>query len=140
MQVTAPRLARAGYCHANVTDAMLVGGGAAVTGWTVWETPGVLLEGEFHVVWSSPAGELVDVTPKPDGEARILFVRDNSVPWSFSEPVKNRRLYLVDNAQTRKMKLLNGRIEELQARYWKADGYEVPADEMLAVYRELGLA
>ena len=35
-----------------------------------------MVEAEFHAVWKSPEGKLVEVTPKPHREVRILFVPD----------------------------------------------------------------
>lgn len=51
-------------------------GGTQVTGWTIWEFPGLFVEAEFHSVWHGPDGELVDVTPKRTPSARIYFVQD----------------------------------------------------------------
>lgn len=51
-------------------------GGDSVIGWQIWEWPGVMIEAEFHAVWRSPRGRLVDVSYKPDGERQILFVPD----------------------------------------------------------------
>lgn len=61
-----------------------------------WEWPGVLLTGEFHV-WVNPAGNLIDITPKPHGEVQILFVPDPNYPENFDfdkRPLNRRqRLY-----------------------------------------------
>ncbi len=56
-------------------------GGATVLGWCIWERPGINLHATFHTVWKSWNGELIDVTPKPDGEARILFLPDPTLVW-----------------------------------------------------------
>jgi len=50
--------------------------GSIQHGWTLWEWPGIFAEGEFHAVWRSPDGQLLDVSPKQDGERRILFAPD----------------------------------------------------------------
>lgn len=109
-----------------------------MTGWIIWEDPGLLVEAEFHVVWADPGGNLVDVTPKPDGEQRILFVRDSSVIWDFSAPVGNKRKFLVDTLQTRQLAEINSKLDALRARYWKEGGYEIPSDELIKIYREVG--
>ena len=72
--------AREGECYANVAQHVEQHGGERVTGWLIWEVRGVLLNAERHSCWCSPAGEMVDVTPKPDGEKRIVFQAD-AEPW-----------------------------------------------------------
>ncbi len=57
-------------------------GGSAVLGWTVWERPNAFLFTEFHTVWESPIGELLDVSAKADGEPRILFIPDSSICYT----------------------------------------------------------
>ena len=64
------------YCFENSQAKAENSGGTVVLGWTIWEYPCVMIEGEFHAVWRSPDGDLVDVTPRLDGEERILFVPD----------------------------------------------------------------
>jgi len=66
----------AGNCHTNVLHRVREHGGERLNGWMIWEAPGLFAEGEFHCVWRSPDGDLVDVTPRRDGEARILFLPD----------------------------------------------------------------
>lgn len=68
-------------CWDNVQAAIERRGGQAVTGWLIWEMPDVLLNAERYACWLSPDGELTDVTPKPDGETRIVFLSDPQ-PWT----------------------------------------------------------
>lgn len=68
-----------GYCSANVKAKVKVAGGRPMPGWCIWYAPGHFIEGECHCVWESPSGSLIDVTPKSDKEARILFVPDAEV-------------------------------------------------------------
>ena len=51
-------------------------GGSLQPGWAVWEFADALIEAEFHAVWRSPDGELVDIAARPGGEQTILFVED----------------------------------------------------------------
>jgi hypothetical protein len=51
-------------------------GGSLQPGWAVWEFADALIEAEFHAVWRSPEGELVDIAARPGGEQTILFVED----------------------------------------------------------------
>jgi hypothetical protein len=69
-----------GFCSDGVAEKVKCAGGAIQVGWIIWEWPKVLLTSEFHAVWASPEGELIDITPKPQGETRIVFVKDYSYP------------------------------------------------------------
>ena len=63
-------------CFAIVDRKVERAGGSVCYGWTVWFLPGIMVEGEFHAVWRSPDGELLDVTPNPLNSDRILFITD----------------------------------------------------------------
>ena len=76
-------------CFYNVRDAVDSEGGNAVYGWTIWIWPGVLIEAEHHAVWEQANGALIDVTPKDDGEKRVLFLRDDRNLFDF-EKVRRR--------------------------------------------------
>jgi hypothetical protein len=86
------------WCSDGVLEKMKTSGGTIRFGWTIWEWPDVLLTGEFHAVWISPTEELIDITPKPHGEDRIVFVPDASFPadFDFDKRPRNKRhrLYL----------------------------------------------
>jgi len=69
---------RPGHCHSNVRHYTRENGGEVVGGWLVWENPGYA-ELEGHAIWRNPAGTLVDVTPRQDGEELILFLLDPNV-------------------------------------------------------------
>jgi hypothetical protein len=70
-----------GYCVFNVPPHVDRCGGRMVLGWCIWEWPGILLNAEFHACWLSPEGELIDITPKPDGEKTILFLPDPALKF-----------------------------------------------------------
>jgi len=55
-----------------------------------------MLTAEFHSVWENEAGMLLDITPKPKNEPRILFVPDRSYPdsFDFDQRPRNRRQQL----------------------------------------------
>lgn len=44
-------------------------------------------------MWVDPTGKLVDITPKPDGETRIVFAGDPTYPpdFDFTKRPNNRR-------------------------------------------------
>ena len=56
-------------------------GGQSVIGWQLWEWPGLYLEAEFHAVWRSPTGQLLDLTPKEIPVHTILFLEDPTRPY-----------------------------------------------------------
>lgn len=51
-------------------------GGEQVLGWAIWEWPRVFIEAEFHCVWRSPHGELVDLSPRAIDVENITFLPD----------------------------------------------------------------
>jgi hypothetical protein len=65
----------AGQCHLNVLHRVKHHAGKKVNGWIIWTSPDHD-EAEFHSVWQSPDGKLVDITPRVDGEESVLFLPD----------------------------------------------------------------
>jgi hypothetical protein len=63
-------------CFAAVLKKVKVDGGSIQHGWTIWQFGDWMVEGEFHAVWRSPQGDLLDISPKPAGEKSILFLPD----------------------------------------------------------------
>lgn len=92
-------------CFAAVADKIARDGGQAVFGWCIWHWPRVLIEGEFHAIWRSPAGEEIDPTPKQDGEEQILFLEDPARRWdeAANEQVANIRLPLRDDPRIHRL-------------------------------------
>lgn len=121
--------ARRDYCYQNVEAKVTSSSGEVQHGWIIWETPGLLVEGEFHACWVSPEGELLDVSPKPDGETTILFLPDKARKWE-GKFIGNVRLPLVDNAHIRGVIAENERLERLRQKYWCGDHAEIPLDEL----------
>jgi hypothetical protein len=72
--------AEAGWCFRNVQTTAEAGGGARVHGWIIWVG---FMTAEFHVVWEMPAGDLIDVTPKVDGEHSVAFAPDPAYAAGF---------------------------------------------------------
>ena len=68
-------------CFINADAYAREHGGSVLYGWQIWEWPDTLLEAEFHAVWRSPGGELVDVTPKVMGCSQILFLANPSATY-----------------------------------------------------------
>jgi hypothetical protein len=89
--------AKENECFENVTNVASVQGGERVIGWAIWEWPNTLIEAEFHAVWKSPDKCLTDVTPRSDGESRVLFLPDPLRAYT-GDYVDNIRLALRDDA------------------------------------------
>lgn len=96
--VVSDPLGRYGWCSDGVRLKVAADGGAPVYGWTIWEWPPAIVTAEFHCVWRSPQGDLVDITPKPADEKTILFVEDPSygVDFDFDLRPRNRRVRIYE--------------------------------------------
>ncbi|MGD9276490.1 MAG: SEC-C metal-binding domain-containing protein [Candidatus Pacearchaeota archaeon] len=90
-----------GECYGNVDNHIRKHGGDIQYGWIIWEHPDVLLDAEFHAVWVDDKGEYIDVTPKVDGEKKILFLPDSKRVFTGEELIDNIRKPLVDNDYTK---------------------------------------
>jgi hypothetical protein len=69
---------RPDFCHVSVKHVALNRGGRRIHGWALWQFSqgGVdVIVADFHSVWETPDGVLVDVTLPKDGN-KVLFVRD----------------------------------------------------------------
>ncbi|ONG43406.1 hypothetical protein BKE38_28885 [Pseudoroseomonas deserti] len=65
----------AGQCHVNVAHRVREAGGEVVPGWIVRQ--GMFNAVAYHAVWQPPGSAgLVDLTPRADGAARIVFLAD----------------------------------------------------------------
>lgn len=67
-------------CFDNVAAKILRDGGERIVGWQLWQHP-FMLEAEYHAVWRSPEGSIVDITPKNIRTDHILFVEDRNRPY-----------------------------------------------------------
>ncbi|WP_439543402.1 hypothetical protein [Hyphomicrobium sp.] len=141
-----------GYCSDGVLEKIKHDGGGICFGWTIWEWPGVLFTAEFHAVWIASGGELVDITPKPGKETKILFVSDDAygADFDFDKRPLNRRMSAVEAlhpqdyaaARIQQMKPKQLQYEEQRARKagktleeWLA--IKMPADQMFELVKEL---
>lgn len=119
-------------CFPNVEAKMARAGGGMLCGWQLWEWPHVLVEAEFHAVWLSPEGEMVDITPKPHGETRILFVPDEQRCYD-GMVVDNVRMPLRDDQVIRHFIRASEAIVRVMNRGQRASQYgyvSVPAREI----------
>lgn len=63
-------------CHLNIQKKVEHDGGDIVYGWQIWQDS-FFIEAEFHSIWRSPEGLLIDITPKENNEDKILFIHDH---------------------------------------------------------------
>ncbi|OJW13021.1 MAG: hypothetical protein BGO49_19620 [Planctomycetales bacterium 71-10] len=102
----------------NVGFQVSMHGGAVQHGWIIWlaEHTGrpLYAEAEFHAVWAAPNRALIDITPKADGERRVLFLPDSKM--SFEGSVVPNRLHDIARTEiSRTMVEGNRRIAEVTA-------------------------
>ena len=128
-------------CFPNVELKIARAGGRMLCGWQLWEWPHVLVEAEFHAVWLSPEGEMIDITPKPHGEARILFVPDECRCYD-GIAVDNVRMPLRDDQLIRHFIRASEAIVHVMNRGERATQYgyvSVPTHEIEPLLQVRGL-
>ena len=70
---------KARYCLSNCEAEQKRTGESVVYGWIIWEDRSkYFIEAEFHAVMQHSNGQLRDITPRNDGEARVLYISDHS--------------------------------------------------------------
>jgi hypothetical protein len=100
-------------CYPNVKAKVETEGGEIIYGRTIWLAEG-LIEAEWHTVWKN-GDKLVDITAKPDGEKRILFVRTDEV-WDGVTVWPNIRKVLVNNPDLLRLLAIQEEIERNTSR------------------------
>lgn len=133
--------AQANECFPNVEAKIEKNGGTIVYGWLLWEWPNVLVEAEFHAVWRSLDGNLIDITPKADGEEKVLFVTDERRTYR-GVSIDNVRIALRDDLLIHHFIKISEYIVKVMNRGESAQqcGYvSIPADEIepLLLFRNL---
>lgn len=83
--------APANECFSLVEKYVLQHGGTRLLGWSLWEIPGLFVEAEFHAIWCSPNGDYVDMAPKAQPTARILFLPSANAVYSNRQVSNVRR-------------------------------------------------
>ena len=82
-------------CFPNVKKKIERDGGRQIIGWQVWKTK-IMIEAEFHAVWESQDGNLIDITPKQIPMSMITFLPDAQRNYE-GQQVNNIRLNITDN-------------------------------------------
>ncbi len=83
------------FCFPNVAEKIKRDGGESVFGWQVWSHP-FFIEAEFHAIWKSPDGELIDTTPKKKQVDEIIFLKDHTRTYEGRQ-VNNVRVNTTNN-------------------------------------------
>lgn len=87
-------------CFVNLERKIKRDGGGIQYGWAIWYLPGILMEAEFHAVWISPEGELIDISPRPIQFKEIMFLPDPSNIYSGRQ-IGNIRISLSKNLKVK---------------------------------------
>ena len=88
-------------CFPIVEEQIAAEGGTMVTGWALWEWPGVFIEAEFHAVWLATDGSPVDLTPNRILPKEILFLPDPQTKYDGRQIDNVRKPLVKDNDLTR---------------------------------------
>jgi hypothetical protein len=83
-------------CYGNVAEKIRRDGGSLRYGWQIWEKKRLFIEAEFHAVWVSPNGAMIDITPKDIPTKSILFLPD-PIRRFEGRRIDNIRRTLVDD-------------------------------------------
>jgi len=87
--------AQIGGCFPAVHEKINRDGGDKIIGWQIWDH-GFMVEAEFHAIWKSPSGILIDITPKPIKTDKILFLPETNKKYEGKQ-VDNVRLNTSEN-------------------------------------------
>lgn len=128
-------------CFNVVSEQVTSHGGQQIIGWAIWELPGVFIEAEFHAVWQSPEGELLDVVPRVRPFTHISFLPDTSRTYK-NRQVDNIRRQLVDDNDVKQFLFLSRRRFEILNAGQRALQHEVllPKAELRELERNDKLA
>lgn len=127
-------------CYLSVARKQARDKGGIQHGWTIWEWDGTLLEAEFHAVWVSPGGVLVDVSPKADGETEIVFLPDSKRVWQ-NKAVASFRMPLRDDPALRDYISAAAEFDGLKVRFSDDTGVpQIPPHVAQPVQRRLTAA
>jgi len=72
-------------CFSIVPEHIMANGGKQVFGWAIFEFKKIWLEAEFHVVWETESGELIDLTPREVAIEKIFFIPDPSKKYEGNQ-------------------------------------------------------
>ncbi|MDO9068548.1 MAG: hypothetical protein Q7W05_08830 [Deltaproteobacteria bacterium] len=102
-------------CFPSVSEQVTAKGGQQAIGWSLWELPGVFIEAEFHAVWQSPQGDLIDIVPRMRPFTEISFVPDAGRKYENRQVDNVRKQLVADNDVKRFLFLCHRRFQILNA-------------------------
>ena len=102
-------------CFSLIPEYVATNGGSQVIGWAIWEFSGVFIEAEFHAVWCSPTGKLVDIVPRVKSFKEILFLPDSSRKYEHRQVDNIRKQLVEDNDVKRFLFLFHRQFQILNA-------------------------
>lgn len=120
-----------GQAKENVEAKIKSDGGTSLEGWTIWYEEDVIVEGEAHMIWVSPSGEKIDITPR-EGHEKVMFLPQEGV-WSKEPPIANKRQALADTLIVRAVYRMSEWRDKLKAQYGNEEA--IPEAEMEKVNR-----
>lgn len=101
VDVSLERDAERAKCVQNVHNKITRDGGSIRFGWAIWESPGIVIQAQYHAVWLSPEDEYLDITPRSFHAERILFLPDTKGKYNdgshFNKRFDNARWPLSDD-------------------------------------------
>lgn len=117
-------------CYANGERCIQQNGGGEQQGWIIWESVGFLLQAEHHAVWLAPDGNMIDISPKLDGETSILFLPDSRNLWTGDQIVLSIHCLLSNDPMTRQIVAMAEKHQRLRSAALKR-GEQLPTIEQL---------
>jgi len=132
--------APANECFELVDEHVVKHGGTRVLGWALWEMPGLFVEGEFHAVWRSSSGDYVDIAPKLQPTAKVLFLPSMDATYKGRQ-VNNVRRAVSDDPEVQRYFQGFDEMFEFMNRGERADEHgELQLEGTAAVeYRQIEL-
>jgi hypothetical protein len=98
-------------CFSIVPEHIIAQGGEQLTGWAIWEHPGMFIEAEFHCVWKDASGALHDLTPRSIPLEHILFLPDSGREYRGRQVDNIRQPLVNDRDVIRYLHLFTRRFE-----------------------------
>lgn len=113
-----------GFCSENVRSKIATDGGELVNGWQFYNTP-YWLEAEFHAIWKSPSGVLIDITPSQLDSSQNFFIPDPNRTFDGTYR-DNLRINSTGNPLVDGLILVEEAIFKLQDQFYDAKGVGLP--------------
>ncbi len=126
-------------CFPNLERKIKRDGGGIQYGWAIWYLPSILMEAEFHAVWVSPKGELIDVSPRQIQFKEILFLPDSSTVY-LGRQIDNIRIPLNKNPRVKEYIKLHEELFKIMNEGELANKHgsvSISRDKIAPVYQRL---